>query len=242
MVPESMMWVSSCGPVPTADAVVSSRVGDAAVSELTMRVVPSFGPMGVVPSKLIGLFVLPMFTSAGDAEAPPLVVCVLSVCTDRCIGPGFGCMVAVVSSKMGDAAVLELAAWVSSFGPVGMTPSMLVGLFVSSIVMSAGRAETLPPVSTSCSMEAMKAAWRAACAGPRDVRRRFFGDGCALSVCTDRFVGPGLGSMAMVAAVSSKVGNAAALESTTWVSSLGPVGMMLFTPIGLFVSPMVLSV
>ena len=54
-------------------------------------------------------------------------------------------MVAVVSSKMGDAAVLELTAWVSSFGPVGMTPSMLIGLFVSSIVMSAGRAGTPPP-------------------------------------------------------------------------------------------------
>ena len=38
----------------------------------------------------------------------------LSVCTDCCVGPGFGCMAAVVSSKMGDAAVLESATWVSS--------------------------------------------------------------------------------------------------------------------------------
>ena len=67
--------------------------------------------------------------------------CVLSVCTDCCVGPGFGCMEAVVSSKMGDSAVLELATWASSFGPVGMTPSMLVGLFVSSIAMLAGRAD-----------------------------------------------------------------------------------------------------
>ena len=31
-----------------------------------------------------------------------------SVCIDRCVGPGFGCVIAVVSSKVGDAAVLEL--------------------------------------------------------------------------------------------------------------------------------------
>ena len=74
-----MMLVSSCGPVSTADAVVSSRVGNAAESELTMRV-PSFGPMGVIPSKPIGLFVLPTVTSdvvvslrVGDAAVSKLM-------------------------------------------------------------------------------------------------------------------------------------------------------------------------
>ena len=71
-VSELTTWVSSLGPVSTADAVVSLRVGDAAVSGLMMRV-SSFGPMGVVPSKPTGLFVLPVVMSAGEAEAPPSV-------------------------------------------------------------------------------------------------------------------------------------------------------------------------
>ena len=75
-------------------------------------------------------------TSMVIAEAPSFVVCVLTVCTDRCVGSGFGCMAAAVSPKMGDAAVLELTTWVSPSGPVGMTPCVPFGLFVSPMVMS----------------------------------------------------------------------------------------------------------
>ena len=185
---ELMTWVSSFG---------CSRVGDVAVLELATWM-SSFGPVGMVPSKPVGLFVLSIVMSVGGVEAlPPVsvfpvsmveaavallpsagftimlwkreeaassaarrmcerkvdmsscgptsmviaevlsfVVCVLTVCTDRCVGSGFGCMAAAVSPKMGDAAVLELTTWVSSFGPVGMTPCVPVGLFVSPMVMS----------------------------------------------------------------------------------------------------------
>ena len=64
---ESAMRVSSFGPVSMADAVVSSRVGDAAVPELAMRV--SSGPMGVVPAKPAGLFLLPVIC-AGYVSTP----------------------------------------------------------------------------------------------------------------------------------------------------------------------------
>ena len=57
-------------------------------------------------------------------------------------------MVAVVSSKVGDAAVLELTTWVSSLGPVGMVPCVPVGLFVSPMAMSVGGAGAVCPVST----------------------------------------------------------------------------------------------
>jgi len=164
--PELMTWVSSFG---------CSRVSDALATWMS-----SFGPVGMVPSNSVGLFVLSMVMSVGGvealppvstctitlwvreevassaarrmckrkvdmsscgptsmviAEAPSFVVCVLAVCTDRCVGPGFGCMAAVVSPKMGDAAVLELMTWVSPSGSVGMTPCALVGLFVSPMVV-----------------------------------------------------------------------------------------------------------
>ena len=45
-------------------------------------------------------------------------------------------MAAVVSVRVGGAAVSELATWVSSLGPMGMTPCVLFGLFVSPMVMS----------------------------------------------------------------------------------------------------------
>ena len=72
-----------------------------------------------------------------------------SVCIDRCVGPGFGCVIAVVSSKVGDAAVLELTTKGVITWPHGHDSDHASWIVCITMAMSVGGAEALPPASTS---------------------------------------------------------------------------------------------